>query len=132
MRGWFLRLALIAGVTGSCWAWTEPGDGGWLLKVPAKEHGRVNPLSQDETAVAAGGVIYQQRCASCHGSEARGRGKRPSLRTERVHTATDGELQWLLRNGSLGRGMPAWGGLPEVQRWQLVRYLHSLEIDPQP
>jgi hypothetical protein len=48
-----------------------------------------------------------------------------------VQKATDGELRWLLRNGSLKRGMPSCDGLPEVQRWQLVRYLHSLENNPQ-
>jgi mono/diheme cytochrome c family protein len=129
MRRLLMGASLLAGMTGWCWATLATIDGRWLQQVPAKERERVNPLGSDETAAAAGALIFEQRCASCHGSDAGGRGKRPSLRTERVHTATDGELQWLLRNGSLGRGMPSWSGLPETQRWQLVRYLHTLKVD---
>lgn len=104
-------------------------NGAWLTKVPAAERARVNPLAEDSAAPDAGAQLYRRHCASCHGTDAGGRGRRPSLRTERVHNATDGELQWLLRNGSLAHGMPAWSNLPEVQRWQIVRYLHTLPMD---
>ena len=104
------------------------GPSDWLRKVGEKDRVRVNPLAGDHSAIAAGAQVFGQRCASCHGAAAEGIGRRPSLRTARVHDASDGELQWLLRNGSLARGMPAWSGLPEVQRWQLVRYLHSLPL----
>ncbi len=103
--------------------------GAGLSKVPEKDRVRVNPLAEDPTAPAAGALVFAQHCASCHGSDAQGMGKHPSLRTARVHQASDGDLQWLLRNGSLAHGMPAWSGLPEAQRWQLVRYLHSLPLD---
>ncbi len=52
--------------------------------------------------------------------------KKPSLRTERVRTASDGDLEWFLRQGDLAHGMPSWSSLPEVQRWQIVSYLRSL------
>ena len=102
----------------------------WLERVPQKDRFRPNPLTLDDAAPAAGAIIFAERCASCHGADAQGKGRRPSLRTDRVREATDGELQWLLRNGSLGKGMPAWSGLPEVQRWQLIRYLRSLSMAP--
>ncbi len=57
-----------------------------------------------------------------------GRGRRPSLRTDRVQGATDGELLWLLENGELRYGMPSWSGLPEEQRWQVERYVKSLGV----
>jgi mono/diheme cytochrome c family protein len=104
-------------------------QGAWLLKVPEKDRLRINPLAQDAPTVAAGALIFAQHCASCHGNEAEGIGHHPSLRTTRVHEASDGELQWLLRNGSLAHGMPAWSGLPEAQRWQVIRYLHSLPLE---
>lgn len=104
-------------------------DGAWLKRVPAHERVRANPYTHDGDAVAAGAILYQRSCASCHGSDAAGRGKRPSLRTTRVQGASDGELHWLLTNGDLGRGMPSWSRLPDDQRWQLTRYLHSLPID---
>ena len=112
-----------------CSAAYGANDGAWLRKVPAKERVRANPLAGDASAVAEGAQVYARNCASCHGANANGAGKRPSLRTARVREATDGELQWLLRNGALGHGMPSWSGLPEVQRWAVVRYLHTLPME---
>lgn len=101
-------------------------DGGWLKRVPEDARVRTNPLAQDAGASAAGEKLFQRNCAACHGTEARGRGSRPSLRSSRVQSATDGELEWLLTNGDLAHGMPSWSRLPEGERWQLVRYLHTL------
>jgi mono/diheme cytochrome c family protein len=106
--------------------------GEWQAKVPAKDRDGTNPLPNDQTVIDSGSKIFARNCASCHGKDGQGIGRRPSLHTLRVQTATDGELQWLLRNGSIAQGMPAWSRLPEVQRWQLVRYLHSLSIEPEP
>jgi mono/diheme cytochrome c family protein len=101
----------------------------WLADVPEKDRVRANPFAGNTDAVAAGGILFRKNCASCHGEDALGTGKRPSLRTERVRGATDGELHWLLTNGYLGEGMPSWSKLPDAQRWQLVRFLHSLDGD---
>jgi hypothetical protein len=49
-----------------------------------------------------------------------------------VENATDGELAWLLRNGSLRKGMPTWSSLPEPERWQLIAFLRSLPRDGPP
>jgi mono/diheme cytochrome c family protein len=98
----------------------------WRTGVPANERVRTNPYPRDAATLASGAKIYAERCAKCHGSDATGRGRRPSLRTARVQEATDGELLWLLRNGDLRDGMPGWSGLPEEQRWQVERYIKSL------
>jgi mono/diheme cytochrome c family protein len=115
---------LLLGVT----AMASEGQSDWRKKVGKKDRLRVNPLADDDSAITVGARIFGEHCATCHGVGAGGIGRRPSLRTVRVHDASDGELQWLLRNGSLAHGMPAWSGLPEVQRWQIVRYLHSLPL----
>jgi mono/diheme cytochrome c family protein len=107
-------------------------DGSWLRKVPAADRVRVNPLANDPDAAAAGEKLYRRNCASCHGGDARGRGSRPSLHSDRVREATDGELKWLLTNGNLAHGMPSWSRLPEAQRWQIVRYLRTLSVDEAP
>jgi mono/diheme cytochrome c family protein len=122
----FLLAIMYSGAAGLM-ASEQRGD--WLGKVPERDRVRVNPLVNDDTAVAGGAQVFGQHCASCPGNLAEGVGRRPALRTARVRDASDGELQWLLRNGSLARGMSAWSNLPEVQRWQLVRYLHSLSGD---
>ena len=107
----------------------EP-SGSWLERVPEKESARANPFQNDPQAVLAGAKMFQQHCASCHGKQGEGKGKKPSLHTDRVRNATPGELQWLLRNGSLIVGMPSWSRLPEQQRWQIVAYLKSMESTP--
>lgn len=103
--------------------------GDWMKHVPAREQARTNPYAQDASAVAAGAVLYQRSCASCHGDDASGIGRHPNLHSERIHDASDGELFWLLTNGVLAHGMPSWSRLPEGERWQIVRYLHSLPLD---
>ena len=107
-------------------------DGSWLRKVPEADRPRVNPYASQPEAIAAGKVLFEENCAKCHGSDAEGRHGRPSLRSERVEHATDGELAWLLRNGSLRKGMPSWSSLPEPERWQLIAFLRSLPRDGAP
>jgi mono/diheme cytochrome c family protein len=96
--------------------------------IPAKDHVRVNPLAGQPEAVAAGARIYTDHCAECHRVDARGDGrKRPSLRSEILRSATDGDLEWFLRQGDLAHGMPTWSSLPTQQRWQLIAYLRSIQ-----
>lgn len=101
----------------------------WIHKVPAKDRDRTNPYAGQPGAAAAGGLLYRDHCAKCHGDDALGRRGRPSLRGVEVEHATDGELFWLLRNGSTWKGMPSWSSLPEPQRWQVITYLRSLPPD---
>jgi mono/diheme cytochrome c family protein len=100
--------------------------GNWLKNVPENYRNKTNPFAQQAAAIAAGGKLYQYNCADCHGKDASGKGKRPSLRSHRVQSAKDGELFWMLKNGNLAKGMPTWANLPEPMRWQLVTYLKSL------
>ena len=97
-------------------------------RVPAKDHARANPLAGRAEAVQAGAILYRDHCQQCHQADAAGDGKKkPSLKTDHVRAATDGDLEWFLRQGDLGHGMPSWSSLPEAQRWQIVVYLRSLE-----
>ena len=107
-------------------------DGSWLHKVPEADRARVNPYAGQPEAIAAGKLLFEENCAKCHGSDAEERHGRPSLRSERVAHATDGELAWLLRNGSRRKGMPSWSSLPEPERWQLIAFLRSLPRDGAP
>lgn len=113
-----LTLAVIAQAT----------DNSWMKKVSEKDRQKVNPYSGQTQAVAAGGRVFADHCAPCHGADALGNGKRPSLRTAEVQNATDGEVFWILRNGYLRRGMPSWSSLPEQTRWQVIAYLKSLGV----
>ena len=111
-------------------ALAKPGDGKWLHRVAAKERGRANPMANDPDAAMAGGRIFADHCAQCHGANAEGNPDpkhfRPNLHSARIKDASAGELYWLLTNGSLKNGMPSWSRLPEPQRWQLITFLKSL------
>jgi mono/diheme cytochrome c family protein len=99
-----------------------------LNKAPEKARNRVNPLESDPDAVAAGGLLFEDHCAECHGDNAEGGKKAPSLRAPEVQSAAPGAIFWVLTNGVVRKGMPVWSRLPEPQRWQLVRYLKSLGV----
>ena len=101
------------------------GDGQWQNQVPESARRRENPMDADAKAIAAGAKLFRQNCASRHGANAEGHAKHPSLHSDRIRNATPGELEWLLRNGSLKNGMPSWSRLPEPERWQLVSFLKS-------
>ena len=101
-----------------------------LGKAPEKARNRANPLESDPEAVAAGRLLFEDHCAQCHGEDAEGGKKAPSLRAAEVQNATPGALFWLLTNGVVRKGMPVWSRLPEPQRWQLVSYIKSLGVAP--
>jgi cytochrome c oxidase cbb3-type subunit 3 len=92
-----------------------------------KAAARANPLENDPDAIAAGKLLFIDHCAECHGDDAKGGRKGPSLRVSDVRNATPGTLFWLLTNGVVRKKMPSWSKLPEPQRWQLVRFLKAAE-----
>jgi mono/diheme cytochrome c family protein len=123
LKGSWVVLLLVAMASAVCFA---AADGAWLKKVPQGDREKVNPYAGQAAAAEAGGNLYRVNCAHCHGEKAEGKGSRPSLRSERIRKASDGEIAWLLKNGNTYHGMPSWGGLPEQERWQVVTYVRSL------
>jgi mono/diheme cytochrome c family protein len=97
-----------------------------IAQAPASARAQKNPYEGQPDAVAAGEKLYRQKCADCHGDDAKGIGNAANLRMSDVQSATPGELAWLLRNGNLAHGMPPWAGIPEQRRWQIVAYLKTL------
>ena len=97
-----------------------------IAKAPDKARARRNPLEKDPEAIAAGRILFEQRCAECHGDNAEGGKKGPSLRAAEIQNAEPGAIFWILTNGVVRKGMPVWSKLPEPQRWQLVSYIKSL------
>jgi mono/diheme cytochrome c family protein len=97
-----------------------------LEKAPAKYRAKANPLAKEKDAGAAGKVLFEEHCAECHGENALGTKKAPSLRAREVQEAPPGTLFWILTNGIVRKGMPVWSKLPEPQRWQLVTFVQSL------
>ncbi len=99
-----------------------------LADAPEKARARKNPFAGNLQAMAAGGKLFEQHCAECHGPKTGGTRKGPSLLREEIQQATPGTLFWILSNGVVRRGMPVWSKLPEQQRWQIVTFLQSLKV----
>lgn len=96
--------------------------------VPAKDREQANPFAGSPQAAAAGALVYRDHCMQCHKTDAMGDGrKKPALRSESIRSASDGDLEWFLRQGDLRRGMPSWSSLPKAQRWQVIAYLRSIQ-----
>lgn len=101
-----------------------------IRKAPERARAKRNPLEKDPDAIAAGRILFEQRCVECHGDNAEGGKKGPSLRTNEIQDAEPGAIFWALTNGVVRKGMPVWSKLPEPQRWQLVSFIKSLGSAP--
>lgn len=124
LRRSFAAMILIS--AGLCFG-VAVGDGAWLAGVPAREHEKTNPFNDQTNAITAGRRVYVDHCSHCHGENAEGTKKRPALTSDRIqHQASEGDLHWLLVNGSMKKGMPSWSKLGDPQIWQVIRYLKSL------
>ncbi len=86
-----------------------------------------NPYEGKPDAVRAGAKLYARHCAQCHGLDAGGSGRAPSLRSPAVQSASPEEMFHTLTNGRMSRGMPSWAHLPAERRWQIITYLRSLK-----
>ena len=96
-------------------------DSNWTA--PAKAAARVNPLANRQELSGGGRKVFGQRCAECHGDDARGTNRAPNLTAPDIQAQSDGELFWKISTGNAHAGMPTFSNLPEAQRWQLVLFI---------
>jgi glucose/arabinose dehydrogenase/cytochrome c5 len=94
---------------------------------PASSAQLKNPYAGQSDAAATGAKSYATYCAACHGASGQGTGNIPALSRGITKSVADGEVFWFITTGSVQNGMPAWGQLPEQQRWQIVTFLRTLE-----
>lgn len=84
------------------------------------------------TSVEAGGEIYLEQCAACHGPGGEG-GLAPALASvDFLEGIADGQLFSLIRSGVPGTAMPAWsqsfgGPLTDQEVQQLVSFIRAWE-----
>lgn len=104
-----------------------------------------NPLPATEEVIEKGKQLFHGKafCVTCHGKDGKGlgsdiepgtvRGPLPRDFTDREWQAarTDGELFWILKNGSKGTAMAPFVPLvlTEEEAWAVLRYVRSFATD---
>ena len=118
-----MKLGFALCVVQAALAWA--GTGSPILRAPRSAANRVSPLRGSLQDERAGAKLYARECSACHGRDREGIGKAPSLDRPVVYGAAPGILFWVLRNGSLHRGMPSFAHLPDRERWQIISFLQK-------
>ena len=109
-------------------------------KAPAPIYERSNPLPTTVEHLSAGerrylGTPEHESCALCHGRKGDGKGAlarqydpppRNFTCAKTINDVPDGQLFWIIRNGSPGTAMPPHANLSDEQTWQLVHHLRQL------
>jgi mono/diheme cytochrome c family protein len=106
-----------------------------------------NPLPATEETIEKGERLFHGKafCVTCHGKDGKGfggdiepgtiKGPLPRNFTDKEWQAarTDGELFWILKNGSKGTAMAPFVPLilTEEEAWQVLRYVRSFAMDEQ-
>jgi mono/diheme cytochrome c family protein len=91
-------------------------------------------LSQNAAQVAAGGELWSQNCATCHGKTGQGV-TAPALNSQEfLSSVTDEQIAGIIAGGVPGTEMPAWladygGSLTQQQIDAIVAYIRSWQAD---
>lgn len=109
---------------------------------PADFLSKVSPIKADEADEAtlkAGAKIYTKKCAKCHGETGDGKGSaageltiKPSNMSAPGYMAgrKDGQLFWILLNGSPNTDMKGFGpgseqNFSEDELWKVIAYMRA-------
>ncbi|MGE3977508.1 MAG: c-type cytochrome [Nitrospira sp.] len=101
---------------------------------------KTSPLPSSPSTIRAGKELFLRTaqpaaCVMCHGEQGDGKGLMGAALVPPPRNFTcgmmmreipDGQLFWIIKNGSIGTGMMAFSGLSDDQVWQLIHYIRSL------
>lgn len=107
---------------------------------PEKIFSAKNPLKSTPEAIEEGEMLYNfdvpvMQCEKCHGKNGNGFGMmswslRPKPRNflckKTMEKVSDGQIFWIIKNGSKRTGCLANRGLSDDQVWKLVLYIREL------
>ncbi len=124
---------LLEGASGACPQERKTPD------APTEYLRMQNPLQLNEENLKAGETLFKvdarpTPCLVCHGFKGNGMGiiydqLEPKPRNFTCYYTmselADGQLFWIIKNGSPGTRMPAFGVLSDEQVWQLILYIRQ-------
>jgi cytochrome c2 len=108
-------------------------------QAPDKYYQMKNPLEPTPENIFTGQTLFHfdvqpVPCRVCHGISGNGLGilirelspgSRNFTCSRTMNEIPDGQLFWIIRNGSKGTAMPAFKDLKDEQIWHLILYLRS-------
>jgi mono/diheme cytochrome c family protein len=107
-------------------------------RAPENIYNKTNPLENNPDNIEKGRMLFQldsqPTCTVCHGSgDGLGMmsgGLNPPPRNfmcqETMGSIPDGQLFWIIKNGSEGTGMPSFSDLGDEQIWKLIIFIRTL------
>ncbi|MGB4066919.1 MAG: c-type cytochrome [Nitrospira sp.] len=109
-------------------------------KAPGDSLNKTNPVPASGGSIQAGKELFLRTaqpvaCVMCHGEQGDGKGVMGAALVPPPRNFTcgammreipDGQLFWIIKNGSQGTGMMSFATLPDEQVWQLIHYIRSL------
>jgi hypothetical protein len=107
---------------------------------PPEIYNLKNPLEDTPENRKKGKLLFQAKakplpCKQCHGMRGDGngpmaRGFKPPPRNftcaKTINGVPDGQLFWIIKNGSPGTGMMSFKGLRDEQIWQIILFVRQL------
>ncbi len=90
---------------------------------------QANPFEGDPRALRAGGALFANRCADCHGADAKGFSG-PDLTLLWAEGTSDERVFRIVREGVSGSIMPS-SEAPDQELWAMVAYVKSLSTVPE-
>ena len=94
-----------------------------------------SPIPSNEDNLARGGVLFNQKCAACHGENGKSQTplaavmptKPEDLTGEEVRAMSDGAIYSVISNGVRSSGMPAFKGrVADEALWLIALYVRRL------
>jgi len=136
----FKNLAIISGLLLLAVGTVAAEETHQIPEAPSEYLAMVNPINYeavDENFLKQAGKLYKRKCTKCHGAEGDGKGSKAEFFIIKpaafstpgyLEQRKDGQLFWIMMNGSEGTEMEPVGpysdvGLSEEQLWQLIVYL---------
>lgn len=109
-------------------------------QAPEEFLAKSNPLPASEDHIKAGRILFMETakplaCMNCHGAKGNGAGALGAALIPPPRNFTcgsmmkdipDGQLFWVIKNGSPGTGMMPFSNLSDDEVWQLISYIRTL------